>query len=214
MDKLVTASAAVSSIPSGSTLVLPDPSGAAFPGSLVAALSALPARGFTVVCPGAARATEHLRTWLGSGQVTRLIVDSEAPGGLLEGVTAEYVAPALLRQRLQASAAGTPTFLGPVGTHGQPAEDGSRAMFFGDDEFGPVPALTPDFALVRAVQGDTKGNLVFADEVREAVLSVAKAAHRTVAEIDTLLPVLHPRLVQLPARYVESVAGAAAKVHG
>lgn len=214
MDKLVTASAAVSSIPSGSTLVLPDPGGAGFPGRLVTALGSVPAEGFTVICPGAPRAAEGLRKWLGSGQITRLIVDSEAPGGRLEGVEAEFVPPALLKQRLQASAAGTPTFLGPVGTHERPVEDGARAMFFGDDEFGPVPALTPDFALVRAVQGDPKGNLVFADEVREAVLSVARAAHRTLAEIDTLIPVLHPRLVQLPARHVQSVVGAAAKVRG
>ncbi len=214
MDKLVTASAAVSSIPSGSTLVLPEPGSAGYPARLVAALSALPGEGFTLVCPGALRADDILRKWLGSGQVARLIVDTEVPGGRVEGVEAEFVEPALLRQRLQASAAGTATFLGPVGTHERPAEDGSRAMFFGDDEFGPLPALTPDFALVRAVQGDTKGNLVFADDVRDSVLTVAKAARGTLAEIDELLPVLHPRLVHLPARYVASVVGADAKVLG
>ncbi len=215
MDKLVTASAAVAPISSGSMLVLPAPSsGAGFPAALVAALSALPCGGFTLVCPGMAGSADGLRSWLAGGQVARLIVDVELPGGRLDGVECEFMAPALLRQRLQASAAGTPTFLGPVGTHDRPVEDGVRAMFFGDDEFAPVPALTPDVALVHAVQGDTRGNLVFADDVRDAALAAAKAAHLTLAEIDELVPVLHPRHVQLPARHVASVAESVAKVLG
>ncbi|MFI6938677.1 CoA-transferase [Streptomyces sp. NPDC050418] len=214
MDKLVTASAAVSSIPPGCTLVLSDPSDEGFPSQLVAAVSALPVRGFTVVCPGAARAGRQFADWIDGGQIARLIVDTPTQDGRIGGVAAESVDPVLLRQRLQASAAGAATFLGPVGTHVRPAADGARSMFFGGDEFGPVPALTPQVALVRARQGDAKGNLVFDDAVREVALAAAKAARMTLAETGELVPVLHPRHVQLPARYVASVVGAAARVLG
>ncbi|SDK15913.1 CoA-transferase [Streptomyces indicus] len=214
MDKLVTASAAVSDTPSGSTIVLPGPGITGFPALLVAALRALPAERFTLVCPGPEALGDGVRAWLASGQVARLIIDEAGPeDGRIEGVETEYVAPALLGQRLQAAAAGAATFLAPVGTYARPAADGSGAMFFGGDEFGPVPALVPDLALVRAAQGDAKGNAVFADALRERALTAAKAARRTLAEVDELLPVLHPRHVQLPARYVTAVVEAA-KVRG
>ncbi|WP_415949382.1 CoA-transferase [Streptomyces sp. KLOTTS4A1] len=220
MDKLVTASAAVSSIPSGSMLVLPDPGSGGYPASLVAALGSLPAAGFTVICPGLTHWDEELRGWLAGGQVERLIVDAELPDGRPKGVETEFLPPVLLRQRLQASAAGTPSFLGPVGGRARPAgeggrrravREGARALFFGGETFAPVPALTPDVALLRAARADARGNLVFADAVREVALSAAKAARRTLAEADELLPVLHPRHVQLPARRVESVAEAEAE---
>jgi 3-oxoacid CoA-transferase/3-oxoacid CoA-transferase subunit A len=132
-----------------------------------------------------------------------------------------------LAERLRAGGAGIPAFFTATGAHtaisdgGLPlryAADGSVAKLstkketreFGGRSYVLEPAITGDFALVKAWKGDRFGNLVYRHTAMNFNPMMATAAKVTIAEVEELVEVgqLDPDHIHTPGIYVHRV------VHG
>ncbi|WP_327351560.1 CoA-transferase [Streptomyces sp. NBC_01304] len=205
-DKVTTSAAeAISAVKAGSVLVLGDAVDGTHPDALLVALAEAGPRELAVVCARPDRAGVGLGLLLGGGGVARLVHSTEEAGQELPqlgSASAQFVPLRLLEERLQAGGAGAATFYAQVGTYAEPAADESHAVYFGGDEYGPVPALTGDLALLRAERGDRRGNLAFADEGREFAVLAAKACASTLAEVGQLVDRLEPHETHLSGTHV------------
>jgi 3-oxoacid CoA-transferase subunit A len=76
---------------------------------------------------------------------------------------------------------------------------------FGGRAYVLEEAITTDFALVHAAQGDRHGNLVFHSSARNFNPLAAMAARVTIAQVESLTDDLDPDLVQLPGIFVDRV---------
>jgi 3-oxoacid CoA-transferase A subunit len=140
----------------------------------------------------------------------------------------ELIPQGTLAEKLRAGGAGIPAFFTPTGVGTQVAEggmpwryaaDGSVAMAsppkrtFELDWRGEMrtfvleQAITTDFALVRAWQGDRHGNLVFRRSARNFNPLVAMAGQVTIAEVEHLFEPgeIDADAVHLPGIYVHRV---------
>jgi acyl CoA:acetate/3-ketoacid CoA transferase alpha subunit len=66
-------------------------------------------------------------------------------------------------------------------------------------------AITTDFALVHAAQGDRHGNLVFHSSARNFNPLAAMAGQVTIAQVESLVEDLHPDQIHLPGIFVDRV---------
>jgi 3-oxoacid CoA-transferase subunit A len=116
----------------------------------------------------------------------------------------ELVPQGTLAERLRAGGTGVPAFYTPTGVGTWVAEgglpwryapDGSVALAspakevrrFGDRDFVLEEAITCDFGLVRAWQGDRHGNLVYRKSARNFNPLCAMAGRVTIAEVEHLV---------------------------
>ena len=111
-----------------------------------------------------------------------------------------------LAERLRAGGAGIAAFFTPTGAGTQVAE-GKEVRSFEGRPHVLETALRPDFAIVRAAQGDSFGNLRFYRTARNFNPLAAMAGRVTIAEIDELVPVgsLDPDDIHLPGVFVQRV---------
>ncbi len=129
-----------------------------------------------------------------------------------------------LAERLRAGGAGIPAFYTPTGAGtavsegGLPlkyAADGSVAKYsekketreFGGRTYVLEPAITGDWAIVKAWKGDRFGNLVFRHTAMNFNPLCAMAAKTTIAEVEELVDVgqLDPDQIHLPGVYVHRI---------
>lgn len=139
-------------------------------------------------------------------------------------VEIELVPQGTFTERLRAAGAGIPAFYTPtsVGTVLQAGGYPSKRDAGGNPiEFMPPKdvrvfdgkaavleyALKPDFALVKANQGDRLGNLVFRGTAENFNLVCAMAAETTIAEVRYVEQVgqIDPDLVDVPGIFVDHV---------
>jgi len=129
-----------------------------------------------------------------------------------------------LAERLRAGGAGIPAFYTPTGAGtavsegGLPlkyAADGSVAKYsekketreFNGRSYVLEPAISGDFAIVKAWKGDRFGNLVFRHTAMNFNPLCAMAAKTTIAEVEELVDVgqLDPDQIHLPGVYVHRI---------
>jgi 3-oxoacid CoA-transferase/3-oxoacid CoA-transferase subunit A len=129
-----------------------------------------------------------------------------------------------LAERLRAGGAGIPAFFTPTGAGtaisdgGLPlryAADGSVAKYsakkeirqFGERSYVLEPAITGDFALVKAWKGDRFGNLVYRHTAMNFNPMMATAAKTTIAEVEELVEVgeIDPDQVHTAGIYVHRI---------
>ena len=129
-----------------------------------------------------------------------------------------------LAERLRAGGAGIPAFYTPTGAGtaisdgGLPfryAPDGSVAKYspkketreFDGRSYVLEPAITGDYALVKAWKGDRFGNLVYRHTAMNFNPMMATAARVTIAEVEELVEVgeLDPDTIHTPGIYVARV---------
>ncbi|KAJ1976760.1 Succinyl-CoA:3-ketoacid coenzyme A transferase 1, mitochondrial [Dimargaris cristalligena] len=130
-----------------------------------------------------------------------------------------------LAERLRAGGAGIPAFYTPTG-YGTMVEEGKVPVLFSKDgnevletsiprearEFNGrqyilEPAITGDFALVKAWKGDAYGNLIFKGSANNFNAIMAKAGRTTIAEVEELVPIgaIPPEQVHLPGIFVHRI---------
>ncbi len=140
----------------------------------------------------------------------------------------ELVPQGTLAEKLRAGGSGIAAFFTPTGVGSQVSEGGlpwrygedgsvvlqsppkeTRTMELGGRtrDFVLEPAITTDYALVRAWRGDRHGNLVFRESARNFNPLAAMAGRIAIAEVEELVEPgeIDPNDVQLPGIYVHRV---------
>ncbi len=118
----------------------------------------------------------------------------------------ELVPQGTLAERLRAGGAGIAAFYTPTGAGTLIAEGKESRMINGREhilEYG----LRADFALIRAHQADTRGNLIYRGTSRNFNAVMAPAARVTVVEVDEIVPAgeLDPEAVVTPGIFVQRI---------
>jgi 3-oxoadipate CoA-transferase alpha subunit len=151
------------------------------------------------------------------GQVKKFIGSVPALGGMPptspletlynEGkVEVEVVPQGTLAERIRCGAGGLGGFYTPVGV-GTVVETGKKKEVIAGREYILELPLTADFALVKAHQADTLGNLVYRKTARCFNPVMAAAAATTIVEVDKLVKVgeLDPEVIVTPHVYVQRI---------
>lgn len=169
-------------------------------------------RNLTVVSNNCGNAGKGLAVLLRNRQVKTVIAsfiggNPDLQQQMLAGEVEVQLNPqGTLAERIRAGGAGlggffTPTGVGTVVAEGKEERiiDGKRMIF--------EKPLTADYAIIRARQGDTFGNLRFYKTARNFSPLMAMAARCTIAEVEELVPVgaLDPDDVHLPGLFVRRI---------
>jgi 3-oxoacid CoA-transferase subunit A len=231
MDKTVaTPAEAVADIPDGASLAVGGFGLCGVPDELITALHATGVSGLRTVSNNCGVDQWGLGILLGAGRIARTTgsyvgENKEFARQYLSGeLEVELVPQGTLAERLRAGGCGIPGFYTPAGVGTQVADgglpwryhpDGSIALAspaketraFDGQEYVLEEAIVCDFALVRAAQGDTHGNLVFHESARNFNPLCAMAGRVTIAEVEELVQPgeLDPDKVHLPGIFVARV---------
>ena len=111
-----------------------------------------------------------------------------------------------LAERCRAGGAGIPAFYTPAG-YGTEVAEGKEVRTFNGKPHILEPALTADFAFVKAWKGDAAGNLIFKATARNFNPMMAMAGKITIAEVEELVPVgeLDPNEIHTPGIFVQRI---------
>jgi 3-oxoacid CoA-transferase subunit A len=129
-----------------------------------------------------------------------------------------------LAERLRAGGAGIPAFYTPTGAHTAINEGGLPVLYnpdgsvkkysekkeirsFGGRDYVLEPAITGDFAIVKAWKGDRYGNLVYRHTAMNFNPMMATAGKVTIAEVEELVETgaIDPDHVHTPGIFVSRI---------
>jgi 3-oxoacid CoA-transferase subunit A len=115
-----------------------------------------------------------------------------------------------LAERIRAGGAGIPAFYTAAGV-GTVVAEGKEVREFGGRHYLLEPALTADFALIKAWKGDRLGNLIYRKTARNFNPVMATAARVTIAEVEELVEpgAIDPDRVVTPGIYVQRIVAGA-----
>ena len=121
-------------------------------------------------------------------------------------VELELVPQGTLAERLRAGGAGIPAFYTPTGA-GTLIAEGKETRIIDGREYILEHGLRADYAIIRAHQADTNGNLVYRGTSRNFNAVMAPAARITVVEVDEIVPAgaLDPEAVVTPGVFVQRI---------
>ena len=121
-------------------------------------------------------------------------------------VDLELVPQGTLAERLRAGGAGIHAFYTPTGA-GTLIAEGKESRIIDGREYILEYGLRADFALIRAHQADTRGNLVYRGTSRNFNAVMAPAARVTVVEVDDIVEAgqLDPEAVVTPGVFVQRI---------
>jgi 3-oxoacid CoA-transferase A subunit len=152
-----------------------------------------------------------------NGQVRKFIGSVPALGGMPptspierlyhQGeVEIEMVPQGTLAERIRCGGGGLGGFYTPVGI-GTVVETGKEKKVINGKEYLLELPLVADFALIKAHQADTLGNLVYRGTARCFNPIMATAAKVTIVEVDQLVPLgqLAPEVIVTPHIYVDRI---------
>ncbi len=126
---------------------------------------------------------------------------------LLSGeLEVELLPQGTLAERIRAGGAGIPAFFTPAGV-GTEVAVGKEVREFNGKLYLMELALEADFALVKALKGDTAGNLIFKGTAQNFNPMMATAGKITIAEVEELVPAgsLDPNQIHTPGIYVDRI---------
>jgi 3-oxoadipate CoA-transferase alpha subunit len=202
---------AVRDIPDGATVMIGGFGTAGQPVELIDALLEQGARDLTIVNNNAGNGTTGLAALLAAGQVRKIIcsfprqVDSQVFDGLYrEGrLELELVPQGTLAERIRAGGAGIAAFFTPT-AFGTMLAEGKETRRINSRDYVLENALTADFALIKAHEGDRLGNLVYRRPARNFGPLMASAAATSIAQVSRIVEVgmLDPEAIVTPGIFV------------
>jgi len=213
---VATADEAVADIPEGATIMFGGSVSAGTPTNLIRALVRRGVRGITGIANNIGLGDE-LDTLNEGRQLAKFIASFaiRAAGSrrsrfeelYREGkVELELSPQGTLVERIRAGGAGIAAFYTPTGG-GTPVAEGKEVREIDGRRFVLETALTADFALLKAHQADTFGNLTYRGSGRNFNVPMATAARVVIVEVDEVveLGALEPDAVVTPGVYVDRI---------
>jgi len=222
------AAEAVADIPDGATILAGGFGLCGIPETLIAALVASGTKGLTVVSNNAGVDDFGLGLLLRTRQIAKMIStyvgenDTFEKQFLTGELEVELVPQGTFAERIRAGGAGIPAFYTPTG-YGTQIADGGLPMLhdahgqvvktsepketrrFDGRDYVLEPAITGDYALVKAWKADEVGNLVFRKTARNFNPIMATAGRITIAEVEEIVPAgsLDPDEIHTPGLFVQ-----------
>ena len=205
----------VGKIQNGATLMIGGFGDVGVPYGLIDAVLRTQADDLTVISNNAGSGDRGIAALLTAGRVRKMIcsfprqTDSYAfdDAYRLGRVELELVPQGTLAERIRAAGAGIGAFFTPTSAGTQLAQ-AKEVRVINGREHVLEQALGADIALIRASAADRWGNLTYRKTARNFGPIMATAAHRTVAEVDLIVPLgsIDPDHVVTPGIYVHSIA--------
>lgn len=213
ISKIVGSTAeAVRDIPDGATIMIGGFGTAGQPVELIDALLEQGARDLTIVNNNAGNGTTGLAALLAAGQVRKIIcsfprqVDSQVFDGLYRAgeLELELVPQGTLAERIRAGGAGIAGFFTPT-AFGTTLARGKETRHINGRDYVLEDALTADFALVKAHEGDRLGNLVYRKTARNFGPLMVSAAATSIVQVSRIAQVgdLDPEAIVTPGIFVD-----------
>jgi 3-oxoacid CoA-transferase subunit A len=225
---LASAEAAVALVPDGAAIMMGGFGVCGIPENLIRALHARGTKGLTIISNNAGVDDFGAGLLLRARQVKKMVStyvgeNKEFERQYLSGeLEVELTPQGTLAERLRAGGAGIPAFYTPTGA-GTAISDGGLPLRYAADgkiakssakkelrEFDGrtyvlEPAITGDFAIVKAWKGDRFGNLVYRHTAMNFNPMMATAAKITIAEVEEIVEVgaLDPDHIHTPGIYVQ-----------
>jgi 3-oxoacid CoA-transferase A subunit len=213
MNKVVeNAREAIRDIQDGATLMVGGFGLCGIPENLIAALRDRGVKNLTVISNNAGVDDFGLGLLLQTRQIKKMIstyvgenetFERQCLSGELE---VELVPQGTFAERIRAGGAGIAAFFTPTAV-GTIVAEGKESRKFDGREYILERALNADFALIKALKGDTMGNLMYRKTMRNFNPMMATAAKITIAEVEHLLPVgsIEPDHVHTPGIFVKRI---------
>ena len=205
---------AVADISNGATVMVGGFGEAGSPIELLHALIDQGATNLTVVNNNTGSGEVGLAALIKAGRVAKMICSyprtansTVFPELYRSGrIALELVPQGTLAERIRAGGAGIPAFYTATSV-GTQLQDGKEVRRFGDREYVLEQGLTADFALIKCLNADRYGNLVYNKTARNFSPVMATAGAITVVQTQTLVPPggLDPENVVTPGIFVDRV---------
>ena len=232
MDKVQkSALDAVRDIPPGATILAGGFGLCGIPENAIRALRELGTRDLTFVSNNCGVDDFGLGILLQNKQIRKMISSYVGENKeferqyLLGELEVELTPQGTLAERIRAGGAGIPAFYTPTGVHTAVSDGGMPVLYepgggavktysakketreFEGRPYVLEPAITGDFAIVKAWKGDRYGNLVYRHTAMNFNPMMAMAAKTTIAEVEELVSVgsLEPNHIHTPGIYVQRI---------
>jgi 3-oxoacid CoA-transferase subunit A len=213
MNKVLSsADEAVALIPDGAVIMMGGFGLCGIPENLIAALRARGTKDLTVVSNNAGVDDFGIGVLLRSRQVRKMIStyvgeNKEFERQFLTGeLEVELVPQGTFAERIRAGGAGIGGFFTPTG-YGTLVAEGKETRTIKGKPYVLEQPLRADFAFVKALVGDTHGNLVYRRTARNFNPVMATAAEVTIAEVEKLVEPgeIDPDQVVTPGIFVRHI---------
>ncbi len=208
---------AIADIADGCTIMFGGFGVSGIPATLIKALRQKGTRNITAISnsAGGRMADYDLSILIKNGQIKKVIasypvypwITSVFEEKFLKGeIELETTPQGTFVERIRAGGAGIAGFYTPTGA-GTIVAEGKEKRSFNGREYLLETALTADFALIKAHQADSMGNLTYRLAARNFNPAMATAARITIAEVDEIVEVgqLNPETIITPGIYVHRI---------
>lgn len=206
---------ALEGLSDGAIVMISGFGGAGLPVVLIKALEATSASGLTLIL----NSLRFIETYAPSLFIDRRVIKTISSAARSRGkgtavyeyqveegfLEAEIVPQGTFAERIRAGGAGIPAFFTPTGV-GTKLTEGKEVREFDGRPCVLEPAMTADFALMRATVADRWGNVGFVGTQSNFGPAMAMAAKTTVVEVDEITDEpLPPREIGIPGIFTQRV---------
>ena len=213
INKVVTdASKAISDINDGAVIMLGGFGLCGIPENCITALMKKGVKNLTCISNNAGVDDFGLGLLLKRKQLKKMIAsyvgeNAEFERQLLSGeLEVELIPQGTLATRCMAAGYGMPAIFTPAGI-GTEVAKGKEVRTFNGKDYLIEMAFDADFALVKALKGDTSGNLIYRATARNFNPLMAMAGKITIAEVEELVEPgeLDPNMIHTPGVFVNRI---------
>jgi 3-oxoacid CoA-transferase subunit A len=182
------------------------------PENCIRALSETEIRGLTCISNNAGVDGFGLGALLRKHQIRKMISsyvgeNKEFERQLMSGeLEVDLIPQGTLAERIRAGGAGIPAFFVPAG-YGTEVQGNKEVREYNGKMHLLELGMTADFAIVKAMKGDTHGNLIYNMTANNFNQVMATAGRITIAEVEELVPfgTLDPNHIHTPGIFVNRI---------